>query len=113
MARLIAGILLFLAAAPAFAGGRAEFVLAQIPEEALSVTAWYEDFGVQVGETEYYENTADGRDRIGGYWADVPAVLVETGFLSSPREAALLRSPAYQQRLAGALARATQRFAGR
>lgn len=51
--------------------GRTEFVLAQIPEETLSVTAWYEDFGVQVGETEYYENTADGRDRIGGYWADL------------------------------------------
>ena len=37
-------------------------------------------------------------------------VLVETGFMSNRREAALLRSAGYQQRLAGALARATRRF---
>ena len=37
-------------------------------------------------------------------------VLVETGFLSNPRESALLRSAAYQQQLAGALARGAQRF---
>jgi hypothetical protein len=50
---------------------RTELILAQIPEETLSVAAWYEPFGVAVGETEYYENTEDGRRRIGGYWADV------------------------------------------
>jgi N-acetylmuramoyl-L-alanine amidase len=49
-------------------------------------------------------------DLTGFNWADVPVVLVETGFLSNPREAALLRSPAYQQRLAAALARASHRF---
>ena len=32
-------------------------------------------------------------------------MLVETGFMSNPREAALLRSAAYQQKLARALAR--------
>jgi N-acetylmuramoyl-L-alanine amidase len=51
-------------------------------------------------------------DLTGFNWADVPAVLVETGFLSNRREAALLRSPAYQERIAGALARAVERFAG-
>jgi N-acetylmuramoyl-L-alanine amidase len=35
-------------------------------------------------------------------------VLVETGFMSNPREAALLRSAAYQQTLARALVRATE-----
>jgi N-acetylmuramoyl-L-alanine amidase len=40
----------------------------------------------------------------------VPAVLVETGFMSNRREARLLRSAAYQRRLAGALARGAQRF---
>jgi len=49
-------------------------------------------------------------DLTGFNWADVPVVLVETGFLSNPRESALLRSAAYQQQLAGALARGTQRF---
>jgi N-acetylmuramoyl-L-alanine amidase len=49
-------------------------------------------------------------DLTGFNWADVPAVLVETGFMSNPREAGRLRSGAYQQRLAGALARGAQRF---
>jgi N-acetylmuramoyl-L-alanine amidase len=52
-------------------------------------------------------------DLTGFNWADVPAVLVETGFMSNRREAALLRSAPYQQKLAGALARATQRFLNR
>ena len=49
-------------------------------------------------------------DLTGFNWADVPAVLVETGFMSNRREAGLLRSAAYQQKLAGALARGAQRF---
>ena len=49
-------------------------------------------------------------DLTGFNWADVPVVLVETGFMSNRREAALLRSRTYQQRVAGALARAAQRF---
>jgi N-acetylmuramoyl-L-alanine amidase len=51
-------------------------------------------------------------DLTGFNWADVPVVLVETGFMSNRREAALLRSTAYQQRVAGALAGATHRFLG-
>lgn len=49
-------------------------------------------------------------DLTGFNWADVPVVLVEAGFMSNRREARLLRTGAYQQRVAGALARATQRF---
>jgi N-acetylmuramoyl-L-alanine amidase len=49
-------------------------------------------------------------DLTGFNWADVPVVLVETGFMSNPRERALLRSAAYQQRIAGALARGAHRF---
>jgi N-acetylmuramoyl-L-alanine amidase len=49
-------------------------------------------------------------DLTGFNWADVPAVLVETGFMSNPRERALLQSAAYQKKVAGALARATHRF---
>ena len=52
-------------------------------------------------------------DLTGFNWADVPVVLVETGFMSNSREAGLLRSAAYQQQLAGALARGTQRFLSR
>lgn len=42
-------------------------------------------------------------DLTGFNWADVPAVLVETGFLSNPAERRLLRSSAYQQRVAKGL----------
>jgi len=49
-------------------------------------------------------------DLTGFNWADVPVVLVETGFMSNRRETALLRSAGYQQTVALALARATQRF---
>jgi N-acetylmuramoyl-L-alanine amidase len=52
-------------------------------------------------------------DLTGFNWSDVPAVLVETGFMSSSSESALLRSAGYQQKLAGALVRATQRFVSR
>ena len=52
-------------------------------------------------------------DLTGFNWADVPAVLVETGFMSNPREAGLLRSAAYQQKLARALTVGAQRFLSR
>ena len=45
-------------------------------------------------------------DLTGFNWADVPAVLVETGFLSNPAERRLLQSQAYQQRIARGLAAA-------
>jgi N-acetylmuramoyl-L-alanine amidase len=49
-------------------------------------------------------------DLTGFNWANVPVVLVETGFMTNPHEAGRLRSTAYQQKLAGALARGAQRF---
>jgi N-acetylmuramoyl-L-alanine amidase len=49
-------------------------------------------------------------DLTGFNWADVPVVLVETGFMSNPREARLLRSAAYQQRVARGLAAGVAAF---
>jgi N-acetylmuramoyl-L-alanine amidase len=49
-------------------------------------------------------------DLTGFNWADVPVVLVETGFMTNARERALLRSAAYQRRIARGLATAAQRF---
>jgi N-acetylmuramoyl-L-alanine amidase len=43
-------------------------------------------------------------DLTGFNWADVPAVLVETGFLSNPADSRLLHTGAYQQRVARGLA---------
>jgi N-acetylmuramoyl-L-alanine amidase len=49
-------------------------------------------------------------DLTGFNWADVPVVLVETGFMSNPREGRLLRSAAYQQRVARGLAAGVAAF---
>ncbi len=49
-------------------------------------------------------------DLTGFNWADVPVVLAETGFLTNPRERALLRTSAYQRTLARGLAAAVGRF---
>ena len=52
-------------------------------------------------------------DLTGFNWADVPVVLVETGFMTNARESGLLRSAAYRGKLARGLAAAAQRFAMR
>lgn len=44
------------------------------------------------------------------HYALVPAALVEVGFLSNPKEAALIRTPDYQDRLARALVEGTAAF---
>jgi N-acetylmuramoyl-L-alanine amidase len=49
-------------------------------------------------------------DLTGFNWADVPAVLVEVGFLTNPEEDRLLNRPAYKQRAARGLCEATLRF---
>jgi N-acetylmuramoyl-L-alanine amidase len=49
-------------------------------------------------------------DLTGFNWANVPAVLVETGFLSNPTDSRLLHTAAYQQRIARGLASAVDGF---
>ena len=49
-------------------------------------------------------------DLTGFNWADVPVVLAETGFLSNPIEAPLLRSARYQWRVARGLAAGVMSF---
>ena len=43
--------------------------------------------------------------------AQMPSVLAEIGFLSNPREEALLKKPDYRQKLAEALYRGVRRYA--
>jgi N-acetylmuramoyl-L-alanine amidase len=53
-------------------------------------------------------------DLTGFNWADVPAVLVETGFMTNPTESRRLKTGAYQQRVALGLTRGVATFlAGR
>ena len=49
-------------------------------------------------------------DLTGFNWADVPVVLVETGFMTSPADARLLRTDAYQRRVARGLAAGVSAF---
>jgi N-acetylmuramoyl-L-alanine amidase len=49
-------------------------------------------------------------DLTGFNWADVPAVLVEAGFLSNPTEQRRLQTSAYQQRVAIGLVRGVSAF---
>jgi N-acetylmuramoyl-L-alanine amidase len=52
-------------------------------------------------------------DLTGFNWADVPAVLVEAGFLSNPAERRRLHSGAYQQRVARGLSAGVAAFIAR
>jgi N-acetylmuramoyl-L-alanine amidase len=52
-------------------------------------------------------------DLTGFNWADVPAILVETGFMTNRRERRLLESPGYQQRVAHGLAAGVLAFLDR
>lgn len=52
-------------------------------------------------------------DLTGFNWSNVPVVLVETGFMSNPRESRLLQSAAYQARVAHGLAAGAARFLSR
>lgn len=49
-------------------------------------------------------------DLTGFNWADVPAVLIETGFMTNPAESARLHTPAYQQKVALGIARGVGAF---
>jgi N-acetylmuramoyl-L-alanine amidase len=50
-------------------------------------------------------------DLTGFNWANVPAILVECGFMTNPVEARLLRSNAYQLKIARGLAAGAEAFA--
>jgi N-acetylmuramoyl-L-alanine amidase len=49
-------------------------------------------------------------DLTGFNWANVPAILVETGFMTNSRERALLQSSAYQLKIARGIAAGTELF---
>jgi N-acetylmuramoyl-L-alanine amidase len=49
-------------------------------------------------------------DLTGFNWANVPAILVETGFMTNPAEGKLLRRPAYQLKIARAIAAGSEAF---
>jgi N-acetylmuramoyl-L-alanine amidase len=52
-------------------------------------------------------------DLTGFNWANVPAILIESGFMSNPHERRLLQSSPYQLRVARGLAAGAEAFVGR
>jgi N-acetylmuramoyl-L-alanine amidase len=52
-------------------------------------------------------------DLTGFNWANVPAILIECGFMTNPRERALLQSSAYQWKIARGLVVGTDALLGR
>jgi len=51
-------------------------------------------------------------DMTGFNWADVPAILVEVGFMTNPIEDRALAAEAYRSRAAAGICRGTLRFLG-
>jgi len=49
-------------------------------------------------------------DLTGFNWADVPAILVETGFMTNPREGQLLKTPGYEEKVARGLVAGVSEF---
>jgi N-acetylmuramoyl-L-alanine amidase len=51
-------------------------------------------------------------DLTGFNWADVPAILIESGFMTNPAEARLLRTSAYELKVARGIAAGAEAFVG-
>jgi len=70
--------------------------------------------GALASLNKHYKNVKDAGVREGPFWvlvgAQMPAVLVEVGFITHPKEAKRLVSSKYQQRLATGLANGVERY---
>jgi N-acetylmuramoyl-L-alanine amidase len=78
---------------------------------AKSVSAARKVQAAVVAQTEAKDLGLSPRSDLTGFnWADVPAILVEAGFMTNPRERALLRSSAYQLKVARGIAAGSELF---
>jgi len=75
---------------------------AQLVQAELRAALGFPDRGLQ-----------ERSDFTGFNWSDVPAILVEMGFMTNPTEDRLLATAAYEERAAVGLCRGTLRFLGR
>jgi N-acetylmuramoyl-L-alanine amidase len=80
-----------------------------LPESRTAARLIQRDLVSELGSRDL--GTAPRADLTGFNWSDVPAVLVEVGFLTNPREDRLLTSRSYQRRAAEGIARGVARFA--
>ncbi len=90
---------------PALISGWTDDILPASRDAAAAVQA------SMVAATGAPDNGTVARSDITGFnWADVPAILVETGFLTNPEEDALLNSAGYQAQVATGIARGVLAF---
>jgi N-acetylmuramoyl-L-alanine amidase len=80
-----------------------------LPESRIAARLVQRDLVRALGSRDL--GTVPRGDLTGFNWSDVPAVLVEVGFLTSPSEDRLLTSRRYQRRAARGIARGIERFA--
>jgi N-acetylmuramoyl-L-alanine amidase len=79
---------------------------------ASSVRAARKAQSAVVGQTRALDLGLVQRSDLTGFnWANVPAILVECGFMTNPAEARLLRSKAYQLKIARGLTAGAEAFA--
>jgi N-acetylmuramoyl-L-alanine amidase len=82
--------------------GTGSFTTAISPESHRAATAVHDAVIASTGAAS--RGVVSRNDLSGFNWSKVPAVLVETGFLSNPVEDRLLASPHYQDKLAEGMA---------
>ena len=70
--------------------------------------------GILLELRKYYKSVKDGGVREGPFWvlvgAQMPAVLIETGFITNPTEAKRLGNKSYQKRFAKGIADGVERY---
>jgi N-acetylmuramoyl-L-alanine amidase len=79
-----------------------------LPESREAAAVMQKAFVAKTGATDL--GLVRRADLTGFNWADVPAILVETGFMTNPTEGAKLRGHRYQWKVAHGLANGTSAF---
>jgi N-acetylmuramoyl-L-alanine amidase len=79
-----------------------------LPESREAAALMQKAFVAKTGATDL--GLVRRADLTGFNWADVPAILVETGFMTNPTEGAKLRGDRYQWKVAHGLANGTSAF---
>jgi N-acetylmuramoyl-L-alanine amidase len=79
-----------------------------LPESREAAALMQKAFVAKTGATDL--GLVRRADLTGFNWADVPAILVETGFMTNPTEGAKLRGDRYQWKVAHGLASGTSAF---
>jgi len=79
-----------------------------LPESKVAAAGMQKAYIAKTGATDL--GLVRRADLTGFNWANVPAILVETGFMTNPNEGAKLKTDRYQWKVAHGLANGTSAF---